>query len=64
MIHIQLYLITHQIYNSLNNGFEVHGVFLDIPNVFHEGRLGGLLFKHFEIGSSRKTQIVLQNFLT
>ena len=36
VIRVQLYLIAHQIYNPLDNGFEVRGIFLDIPKVIHK----------------------------
>ena len=57
MIRVQLYLIAHQIYNPLDNGFEVCGIFLDVPKVFHKVWHGGLLFKLRETGSSRKCKV-------
>ena len=39
----QLLAITHEIYKSFDNGFEVRGVFIDISNAFekvwHEGHI-------------------------
>ena len=37
----QLLSITHEIYKSFDEGFEVHGVFLDISNTFDRVWLDG-----------------------
>ena len=41
----QLLTITYEIYQSFNNGFEVRGIFLDIPQAFHKVWDKGLIFK-------------------
>ena len=43
-------LIAHQIYNSLDNGLEFRGEFLDILKAFDKVRNDGLLFKLCKIG--------------
>ena len=40
----QLLSITHEIYKSFYDGFEVRGVFLDISKDFHKAWHGGLIF--------------------
>ena len=41
----QLLSITHEIYHSFDNGFEVRGVFLDISKAFDKVLHKGLIFK-------------------
>ena len=48
----QLLSITHDIYKSLDDGFEVKGVFLDIPKVFDKVWHEGLCYKLKQNGKS------------
>ena len=57
VIRVQLYLIAHQIYNPLDNGFEVRGIFLDIPKVIHKAWHGDVLFKLRETGNSEEYKV-------
>ena len=41
----QLVSITHEIYESFDDGFEVRGVFLDISKAFHKVWHEGLIYK-------------------
>ena len=41
----QLISITHEIYESFDDGFEVRGVFLDISKGFHKVWHEGLIYK-------------------
>ena len=41
----QLLAISHEIYNSFDDGFEVRGVFLDISKMFDKVWHEGLIFK-------------------
>ena len=41
----QLLAITHEIYKSFDDGFEVRGVFLDISEAFDKVWHEGLIFK-------------------
>ena len=41
----QLLSITHEIYQSFDNGFEVRGIFLDISKSFDKVWHKGLIFK-------------------
>ena len=41
----QLLSITHEIYQSFDNGFEVRGIFLDIFKAFDNAWYKGLIFK-------------------
>ena len=41
----QLMSITHEIYRSFDDGFEVRGVFLDIPKAFDKVWHNGLIYK-------------------
>ena len=41
----QLISITHEIYQSLDDGFEVRGVFLDISKAFDKVWHNGLIYK-------------------
>ena len=60
----QLLAITHEIYKSFDEGFEVRGVFLDISkafdNVWHEG----LLHKLNQSGISGNLLKLLRDFLS
>ena len=56
--------ITHEIYNSFDEGFEVCGVFLDIPKPFDKVWNEGLLFKLQMNEILGKLLLVFQNFLT
>ena len=58
----QLLLITHEIYKSLDEGFEVRGVFLDISKVFSRVWHDGLIFKLQESGISGKFLLLLKDF--
>ena len=53
----QLHSITHEIYKSFDEGFEVHGLFLD--RVWYDG----LIFKLQENGISGKLLLLLKDFL-
>ena len=59
----QLLLVTHQIYNSFDEGFEVRGVFLDISKAFDRVWHDGLIFKLQENGISGKLLLLLKDFL-
>ena len=41
----QLLSITHEIYQSFDNGFEIRGIFLDIFKAFDKAWHKGLIFK-------------------
>ena len=59
----QLLSITHEIYKSFDEGFEVHGVFLDISKAFDRVWHDGLIFKLQENGISGKLLLLLKDFL-
>ena len=46
----QLLPITHEIYGSIDNGFEVRGIFLDITKAFDKVWQKCLIFKFKKIG--------------
>ena len=48
----QLLAITHEIYKSFDNGFEVSGVFLEISKAFDKFWHKGLIFKSKQNGIS------------
>ena len=48
----QLLAITHEIYKSFDDGFEVRGVFLDISKAFGKVWHEGLIFKLKQNGIS------------
>ena len=60
----QLLSITHDIYKSFDNGFEVRGVFLDISKAFDKVWHDGVLFKLQQNGISGNLLKVLTNFLS
>ena len=59
----QLLCITHDIYQSLDDGLETRDVFLDISNAFHKVSHKGLLFKLKQNGMSGNMLNVITNFL-
>ena len=60
----QLLSITHNIYKSFDDGYEVRGVFLDISKAFDKVWHDGLIFKLQENGISGNLINVLKHFLT
>ena len=46
----QLISITHQIYQSFDDGFEVRGVFLVISKAFYKVWHNSLIYKHYKMG--------------
>ena len=60
----QLLAITHEIYNSFDDGFEVRRVFLDIPKAFDKVWHEGLLFKLNQNGISGNLLKLLRDFLS
>ena len=56
--------ITHEIYKSFDNGFEVRGVFLDISKAFDKVWHKGLLYKLKQNGISGKLLSVIADFLS
>ena len=60
----QLLSITHNIYKSFDDGYEVRGVFLDISKAFDKVWHDGLVFKLQENGISGNLLNVLKHFLT
>ena len=59
----QLLAITHEIYKSFDNGFEVRGVFLDILKAFNRVWHEGLIFKLKQNGISGNLLNLLCDFL-
>ena len=59
----QLLSITHEIYKSFEEGFEVRGVFLDISKAFNRVWHDGLIFKLQKNGVSGKLLLLLKDFL-
>ena len=59
----QLLAITHEIYKSFDDGFEVRGVFLDISNAFGKVWHEGLIFKLKQNGISGNLINLLCDFL-
>ena len=55
----QLLSITHEIYKSFDNGFEVRGVFLDISKAFDKVWYKGIIFKLKQNSTSGKLLSVL-----
>ena len=60
----QLLSITHEIYSSFDNGFEVRGVFLDISKAFDKVWHDGLLYKLKQNGISGKLLNLISDFLS
>ena len=60
----QLLSITHNIYKSFDDGYEVRGVFLDISKTSDKVWYDGLIFKLQENVISGKLLKVLKHFLT
>ena len=60
----QLLSITHNIYKSFDDGYEVRSVFLDISKTFDKVWHDGLIFKLQENGISGNLLNVLKHFLT
>ena len=59
----QLLSITHEIFQSFDEGFEVRSVFLDISKVFEKVRHKGLIFKLSQNGISGNLLDILSDFL-
>ena len=59
----QLISITHQIYESFDDGFELQGVFLDLSNVFDKIWHQGLHYKLRQNGISGELLNILTDFL-
>ena len=59
----QLLAITHEIYKSFDNGFEVRGVFLEISKAFDKVWHKGFIFKSKQIGISGNLLNILCDFL-
>ena len=59
----QLLSITHNIYKSFDDGYEVRGAFLDISKAFDQDWHDGLIFKWQENGISGNLLKVLKHFL-
>ena len=59
----QLLSITHEIYQSFDEGFDVHSVFLDISKAFDKVWHDGLIFKLKQNGISGNLLNLLSNFL-
>ena len=60
----QLLSITHEIYNSFDEGLEVRSVFLDISKAFDKVWHKGLLFKLSQNGISGNLLDLLSSFLS
>ena len=59
----QLLSITHEIYQSFDNGFEVRGIFLDISKAFDKVWHKGLIFKSKQNGVTSNLLNILIDFL-
>ena len=59
----QLLYITHEIYQSLDEGFDVRSVFLDICKAFDKVWHDGIIFKMKQNGISGNLLNLLSNFL-
>ena len=60
----QLLSITHEIFQSFDEGFEVRSVFLDISKVFDKVWHKGLIFKLSQNGISGNLLDILSDFLS
>ena len=60
----QLLSITHEIYNSFDEGVEVRSIFLDISKAFDKVRHKGLLFKLSQNGISGNLLDLLSSVLS
>ena len=60
----QLLAITHEIYKSIDEGFEVRGVFLDMSKAFDKIWHEGLLLKLNQNGISGNILNLLREFLS
>ena len=59
----QLFSITHEIYHSMDKGYENRGVFLDISKVFDKVWHEGLVFKLKQNGISGNLLNIFEDFL-
>ena len=59
----RLLSITHEIYQSFDEGFDIRSVFLDISKAFDEVWHDGLIFKFEQNGISGNLLNLLSNFL-
>ena len=59
----QLLSVTHDIYQSFDNGFEVRGVFLDISTTFDKAWQRGLIYKLKQNGVAGNFLNTLPDFL-
>ena len=59
----QLLSITHEIYQSFDQGFDVRSVFLDISKAFDKVWYDGIIFKMKQNGVSGNLLNLLSNFL-
>ena len=59
----QVLCITHNIYQSLDDGLETRGLFLDISNAFDKILHEGLIFKLKQNGISSNLLNVITDFL-
>ena len=60
----QLLSITHEIFQSFDEGFEVRSVFLDISKTFDKVWHKGLIFKLSQNGISGNLLDILSDFLS
>ena len=59
----QLLSITHEIYQSFDEGFDVRSVFIDIFTAFNKVWYDGIIFKLKQNGTSGNLLNLLSNFL-
>ena len=59
----QLLSITHEIYHSMDEGYEIRGVFLDISKAFDKVWHEGLVFKLKQNGISGNLLNIFEDFL-
>ena len=59
----QLLSITHEIYHSMDEGYEIRGVFLDISKAFDKAWHEGLVFKLKQNETSRNLLNIFEDFL-